>query len=387
MTDASSSAKKKKGHAIPDYKKYQFSSLEALDLSRVHDADGLLRSMSKTSFGGRSLGTAADVLYEMVTDPDCFTVLTMSGAMTVAKMGLLVCDMIEQGMVQAVISTGALITHGLVENAGMTHLRYDFDVSDEELYLEGYDRVYDTLEIEKNLDDLDEIIHQVFDQLSPDETICSRVLCSKIGRFLHETKQGRGILKSAYLHHVPVYIPAMTDSELGIDFAVYNRQRRLSGKPIVPYNPFLDLDHFSELILRQKTTGIFTIGGGVPRNWAQQVAPLLDLVRLKIIDKNNAKKYFMDDNHSYNKRYKYAVRICPEPVYWGSLSGCTYSEGVSWGKFCDSKKDGRFAEVLSDATLVWPLLLKGVQERLEKNGLEKINKNFSNEETLRILAV
>jgi deoxyhypusine synthase len=67
-------------------------------------------------------------------------------------------------------------------------------------------------------------------------------------------------------------------------------------------------------------------------------------------------------------RYRYAVRICPEPVHWGGLSGCTYSEGVSWGKFVPPAEGGRFAEVYADATTVWPLLVKGVLEELERTG-------------------
>ena len=98
-------------------------------------------------------------------------------------------------------------------------------------------------------------------------------------------------------------------------------------------------------------------------------------------------KYFVEKGDPYNKAYKYAVRICPEPVEWGGLSGCTYSEGVSWGKFWDEHKEGgQFAEVLSDATLVWPLLIKAIQDRLKKNNIN-IKKNFTNEEILQSVAI
>jgi deoxyhypusine synthase len=92
----------------------------------------------------------------------------------------------------------------------------------------------------------------------------------------------------------------------------------------------------------------------VPRNWAQEVGPYIDIM-----------------NHRLGielrpPRFNYAVRICPEPTHWGGLSGCTYSEGVSWGKFVPEAEGGRFAEVYADATTVWPLLIKGVLEELEK---------------------
>ena len=115
------------------------------------------------------------------------------------------------------------------------------------------------------------------------------------------------------------------------------------------------LESALERIRRHETIGIFTIGGGVPRNWAQQVAPYLEIskVRLKI--------------DSPLRQFTYGVRLCPEPVHWGGLSGCTYSEGVSWGKFKHPNDGGRFAEVFADATVTWPLIAKALQERFEKD--------------------
>lgn len=324
----------------------------SLDLARVTSIDDLVRAMSHTAFGGRTLGEAVDVLYEMVTDPECFVVGTFSGAMTVAKMGLVLCDMIEQGMLQAVISTGALMAHGFVEASGRTHFKYDPSMDDRALYYKGYNRVYDTLELEQNLDDVSEILHQVFVDADPADILCSYTIHQRLGRYLSRHTPGRGVLKSAFEHNVPVYVPAFTDSELGLDFAVHNRQRRLASKPPLTFDPFLDLEHYTELVRNHKKLGIFTIGGGVPRNWGQQVGPFLE-----IIDKR------VGQGGGF-QRFMYGVRICPEPAHWGGLSGCTYSEGISWGKFIPPNEGGRFAEVLSDATIAWPLVVKAVQERL-----------------------
>ena len=107
-------------HERRDIKKYatgfsdKLEPLESLDLGKIKNFDDLARGLAKTSFGGRTVGEAADVLYDMVDDPDCFVVGTFSGAMTVAKMGLLVCDMIDRGMLNAVVSTGPLMTHPFV---------------------------------------------------------------------------------------------------------------------------------------------------------------------------------------------------------------------------------------------------------------------------------
>ena len=325
-----------------------------LDLTNVHSVQELVQAMQQTGFGGRSLGEAADVLFDMITDPDCFVVGTFSGAMTVAKMGLVLCDMIDQGMINAVVSTGALMAHGFVEAAGMRHFKYNPDMDDQTLYNQGYNRVYDTLELEKNLDDVADIFEHIFADMPSDKTLSSYQINRLLGAHLAQHVPGRGILKSAFERDVPVYVPAFTDSEIGLDFALCNRKRSRLGHTRLAYDPFLDLEHYTNRIQGQKKLGIFTIGGGVPRNWAQQVAPYLELI---------AKRTGQDTEV---KRFIYGVRICPEPVHWGGLSGCTYSEGISWGKFVPPSAGGRFAEVFCDATIAWPILVKAVQERLIK---------------------
>ena len=335
--------------------------LESLDLDRITSFAGLLRAMSKTAFSGRALGEALDVTLAMVRDTGCKVVLTLSGAMTIAKMGKVISKMIDTGMVQAVVSTGALMAHGLSEAVGMVHYRHDPRMSDEELFDRGYNRVYDTLEMEANLNYVEEFSAKAMDGLGGEAELSSEIVCRALGRVLAEDPQGAGVLRSAFLRNVPVYVPAFTDSELGLDLSTWAMKRAQARgvrdpvellKHIPRYNPYLDLNSFARFTLSTERLGIFTIGGGVPRNWAQEVGPYVDITNHRLgLDLKPP-------------RYQYAVRICPEPVHWGGLSGCTYSEGVSWGKFVPSSEGGRFAEVYADATTVWPLLIKGVLEEL-----------------------
>lgn len=327
--------------------------LEPLDLDRVHSIDDLVRAMAKTAFTGRQLGEAADVLEAMARDKDCFVVMTLAGAMTVAKQGLVITELIDRGIVNAIVSTGALMAHGLVEATGRAHFRYNPDVSDAELYEQGYNRVYDTLEPEQNLDDVEQVIFQVLEEWNPAEVLCSYKFNHAIGAYLAKhAKDQRGILKSAYEKGVPVFVPAFTDSELGLDVALTNRMREGAGRHKLRYDPFEDLEHFASTLLRQKRLGIFTIGGGVPRNWSQQFGPFIELRHRR-----------MGENVPL-KRYHYGVRICPEPVYWGGLSGSPYAEAISWGKFVPPAEGGRFGEVFVDATVGLPLIVAAVLERL-----------------------
>ncbi|MCA9624701.1 MAG: deoxyhypusine synthase family protein [Myxococcales bacterium] len=335
-----------------DVESLGLSPTRSLDLAECQSFSELLTGMRDTSFGGRQLGEAADVLEEMVRDEDCLVIGTFSGAMTVAKQGLLLCDMIDHGMLDVVVSTGALMTHGLIEATGLRHFKVPTDMTDRQLYYAGLDRVYDTLELEENLDDLESWVREILRGWPDGKTACSRTICAALGEHLEAHAPGRGILKSALRRGVPVYIPAFTDSELGLDFALHNRRRRREGRPTIPFDPFLDLEDYTERVSKAERLGIFTVGGGVPRNWAQQVSPYIDLIRSRA------------EGDSPGQRFRYGVRLCPEPVHWGGLSGCTYSEGVSWGKFVPPADGGRFAEVAVDATIAWPLLLAGVLERL-----------------------
>jgi len=263
------------------------------------------------------------------------------------------CEMIDRGWVQAIVTTGALMTHGLTEGAGMLHFKHRQTMQDDELFSRGYNRVYDTIELEKNLDEAERILQVALADLDDDTTLSSRLILERLGAYLAREIPGKAILKSAFEKQVPIYVPAFTDSELGLDLSIYQEVRKREGRPRLAYDPFLDLDHFTEQIRAHERSGIFTIGGGVPRNWAQQVAPYLEIRQARL------------GTPEPLRRYRYAVRICPEPEHWGGLSGCSYTEGVSWGKFVPEAEGGRFSEVFADATIAWPLVVRAVMERLD----------------------
>ena len=329
--------------------------LEPLDLSKVRSIDDLVRAMAKTAFTGRQLGEAVDVLEAMAKDQDCFVVMTLAGAMTVAKQSLVIADLIDRGVVNAIVSTGALMAHGLVEASGKSHFRYNPDVPDTELYEQGYNRVYDTLEPETNLNDVEHVMSEILGEWDHSEILCSYKLNHAIGAHLSKrAKDQRGILRSAHEKGVPVFVPAFTDSELGLDVALHNRLRESSGRHKIRFDPFEDLEHFASTLLRQKKLGIFTIGGGVPRNWSQQFGPYIDL------------RVRRGGEDLPLKRYHYGLRICPEPVHWGGLSGSPYSEAISWGKFVPPAEGGKFGELFLDATVGLPLVVGAVLERLDR---------------------
>ncbi len=345
-----------------------FQKLQPIDVSKTNSVSELLKAMSLTSFGGRRIGEATDVLEQMIKDEDCFRILTLSGAMTVAKQSYVICEMIERGWIQAVVTTGALICHGVIEGEGMKHYKRPDPTkwTDQELFLEGYNRVYDTIEPEMNFRRVEDHIEQFLTKLREERKefpilLSSFEFCNLFGKYLSEIDSGkRGILKSAYLNKVPIYIPAFTDSELGLDFLVENLNR-INDSPdnihdidsIQDLNflihPIGDLWDYIKRVIKAEKLGILTIGGGVPRNWAQQIGPMTEILTERT--KWNPR----------TKKFSYGVRICPEPEHWGGLSGCGYGEGISWGKF---EFNALTAEVLTDATIALPLIVRALLERL-----------------------
>ncbi len=316
-------AKKKgaTGRILHDPIKDKLVPIYPLDLSRIRTIDELVRAMGQTAFTARQIGDAADVLEAMARDKDCFGVMTLSGAMTVAKMALVFCDLVEAGIINAIVSTGALMAHGLVEAEGLHHYRYDEKMNDRELFAAGYNRVYDSLEPETNLDHVEETMQHILENWDADDVLCSWKINRKIGEYLSKHTKGRGILKTCYEHKVPVFVPAFTDSELGIDVALHQRLRKKAGKSCCD-------------LIRTRISS-FTL----PRCWPPSAWEFSRLaaecratgqqfgVYAELLARRGYEKLPL-------KRYNYGVRICPEPVNWGGLFGKHVHRGRIVGKIC-----------------------------------------------------
>jgi deoxyhypusine synthase len=292
----------------------------------------------------------AKALHAMVRDKNCLRFLTISGAMTVAKMDLVICDMIESRLIDAISSTGALMAHGLVSSIGLKHYKYNPAFDDTALAHRKLNRVTDTLEPETNLDTVEVVVGEVISQLDGSRPISPTVLHRLIGKHLSERYPNeRGILKSAYLCSVPVFVPAFVDSELGNDVYIHNIKRKRGGKKPILMDLESDSRELVKLVTGAKRFGIFTVGGGVPRNNVQNVAPLIEIINERL------------DMNMPQRRFTYGIRICPDRPHFGHLSGCTYSENESWRK---AAKNGIYAEIQADATQVWPFLVKYIFDTL-----------------------
>lgn len=318
----------------------------------THKSRHTLRAFMRKlpAFGGLASEVAdgAETLRSAIKDPDCTLCLTLSGAMTVAKMSFLICDLIDRGWVHYIASTGALMAHGLVEGIGLKHYKYNPRYNDELLAREKLNRVTDTLEPEENFDHIEEVVDRVLGAYDGKATISPSDFHRAVGEHLAKNfPSERGILKSAYEQGVPVCVPAFVDSEIGNDLYVHNLKRKAAGLPPL----IIDIEKDTELLLtlavESKRIGIFSIGGGVPRNNTQNIMPLIEIVSSRGAAELPLRKFW------------YGCRIDPTPLYFGNLSGSSYSEGCSWRKMDLS---GHFSEIHADATIVWPFIQKYLHE-------------------------
>ncbi|HUC99737.1 MAG TPA: deoxyhypusine synthase family protein, partial [Candidatus Polarisedimenticolaceae bacterium] len=241
-----------------------YSALDEWINDRPTSIDTLITDLAGYGGVAAQVSRAAKALKTMVSDDQCVRFLTVSGAMTVGKMDLVICDMIEMGFVQAISSTGALMAHGLVSSIGLKHYKYNPAYDDTALARHKLNRVTDTLEPETNLDTVEKVVGEVIKQIDGARSISPTLLNKAIGKYLAEHyPKDRGILKSAYLHGVPVFVPAFVDSELGNDLYIHNIRRKRRRKQPIVMDLELDSKLLIELVTKNRRFGIFTIGGGV----------------------------------------------------------------------------------------------------------------------------
>ena len=284
----------------------------------------------------------------MHRDEGCGIVLCLAGAMIPAGMGLVVERLIERGVVQAVVTTGANVSHDMVNAArdGHGHFLGSPDADDDELYQARINRIYDTNLPEDNYHAAELLLEEIWRPLADDAERPEVMAPSDIFRLTGEglLALGRGgFLASAAKAGIPVFCGATSDSEFCLNFAKFRHRGWLE----LIMDEVADLFAMGEWVRAHRRRGTLIIGGGVPRNWAQQIFPLLDMI---------------DDTHFPG--YDFGVRISTDNVVYGGLSGCTMSESKSWGKYAEH---ARFAEVSCDATIALPLLVSALFERLERD--------------------
>ncbi|MBD1161135.1 deoxyhypusine synthase [Pelagibacterales bacterium SAG-MED15] len=342
------SDKKNLGHNTK--KDFLKKPVEHIDITSF-DSRKIIASMEKMSFVSRETANAANIYNEMLKDKDCTIFLTLAGSTSAAGCMNIYKDLVKYNMVDAIVATGAsIIDMDFFEALGFKHYQGSQFQDDTELRKNYIDRIYDTYIDEDELQECDKKICEIADNLEP-RSYTSREFIHEMGKYLKKnSKKKDSLIETAYDNNVPIFCPAFTDSSAGFGLVIHQEKNPSKHITIDSIREFREL---TEIKIQSKGSGLFMIGGGVPKNFIQDTVICAELLGKDV------------------EMHKYAVQITVADSRDGACSSSTLKEASSWGKVDVTKEQMVFAE----ATSVLPLIVSDAYHNGEwKN---RVRKNFS----------
>ncbi|HLP15186.1 MAG TPA: deoxyhypusine synthase [Bacteroidota bacterium] len=299
----------------------------------------IINAMREMSFSSRDTARAADIFKKMIDEKNCTTILTLAGSTSAGGCMNVYADMIRFNMIDAVVATGAsIVDMDFFEALGFKHYKGTPFIDDAMLRNNYVDRIYDTYIDEEELQNCDATIKKIADSLEP-RPYSSREFIAEMGKYL--TKHGKkknSLVQLAYEHNVPIFCPAFSDSSAGFGLVMHQYECRKKGKPSMSLDSAKDFLELTEIKMAAKTSGLFMVGGGVPKNFAQDTVVCAECLGKEV------------------PMHKYAVQITVADVRDGACSSSTLKEASSWGKV-----DTTFEQmVYAEATTVVPLIFSYV---------------------------
>ena len=313
-------------------------TIEHIDI-KSFDSEPIINSMRKMSFTSRDTATAADILQRMINDKDCSIWLTLAGSTSAGGCMQVYVDMVKNNMIDAIVATGAsIVDMDFFEALGFRHYRGTPYIDDSMLRNNYIDRIYDTYIDEEELQNCDSTIKIIADSLEP-RPYSSREFIREMGRYLvdHSVKKD-SLVQACFEHDVPIFCPAFSDSSAG--FGLVKHQVEHPGK-YVSIDSVRDFYELTQIKMAAKSTGLFMIGGGVPKNFAQDTVICAEILGQDV------------------PMHKYAVQITVADVRDGACSSSTLKEASSWGKVDTVYEQMVYAE----ATSVLPLIISYAYHR------------------------
>lgn len=305
--------------------------IEHVDITDF-DARSIIDRMARMSFSARDVARAAEIYNRMLADQSCSIILTLAGSTSAAGCMQLYADLVEYNMVDAIVATGAsIVDMDFFEALGYRHYRGSSAANDRELRELRIDRIYDTFIDEDELKICDRSIAGIANGLEP-RPYSSREFIQEMGRWLkkHAKKKG-SLIERAFEKNLPIFCPAFTDSSAGFGLVLHQARNRENHLTIDAIADFRELTEFK---IRAGTTGLLIIGGGVPKNFAQDTVVCAGVLGTEV------------DMH------KYAIQITAADPRDGGCSGSTLSEASSWGKVDTTYEQMVFGEATSFIPLI-----------------------------------
>ena len=324
--------------------------VEHIDITSF-DSRKIISSMEKMSFVSRETANAAKIYNDMLKDKDCTIFLTLAGSTSAAGCMNIYKDLVKYNMVDAIVATGAsIIDMDFFEALGFKHYQGSQFQDDAELRKNYIDRIYDTYIDEEELQVCDKKICEIADNLEP-RSYTSREFILEMGKYLKKNSVKKdSLIETAYDNNVPIFCPAFTDSSAGFGLVIHQEKNPNKHMTIDSIREFREL---TEIKIQSKGSGLFMIGGGVPKNFIQDTVICAELLGKEV------------DMH------KYAIQITVADSRDGACSSSTLKEASSWGKVDVTKEQMVFAE----ATSVLPLIASDAYHKASWKNRDR--KNFS----------
>ncbi len=333
-------------------KDYLKTAIEPVDI-KSFDSTSIVEAMRKMSFTSRDLGRAAEIYDMMLNDRDCAVILTLAGSTSAGGCMNLYADLVKNNMVDAVVATGAsIVDMDFFEALGFHHYRGTPYVNDHELRQRYIDRIYDTYIDEEQLQECDKTVGIIADSLAP-RPYSSREFIREMGKWLvKNSKKKNSLVQSAYENDVPIFCPAFSDSSAGFGLVLHQHRNPEKHVSIDSVKDFYEL---TKIKMASPTSGLLMIGGGVPKNFAQDTVVCAEVLGKEV------------------PMHKYAIQITVADVRDGACSSSTLKEASSWGKVDTTYEQMVYAE----ATSVLPLIAsyayhKGSWKNRKKHAFAKM---------------
>ena len=306
--------------------------IKQIDIKKGMKVDDLVKEMSSSGvFGAGRIARAADIFEEIIEDKECKVFFGLAGAMVPGGMKNIVIDMLKNNYIHVFVTTGANLTHDLVEALGHNHFQGSANVDDGKLHKEKIDRIYDGYMEDKVYITLEKFFDAVIDEF-PRRKMNIKEFLWEIGKHINSKNS---ILRICYEKKIPIFCPGIADS--GIGMMIWGNLAK--GKKIA-VDAFADLKEIVDITWTTKKRAIFYVGGGVPKNYIQQA--------MQFSDKQDGANY--------------GIQITTDRPEYGGSSGAELREGISWGKM---NENGKFVDVYCDATIALPLIYAAVKNRLK----------------------
>ncbi len=307
------------------------------------DARPIIAAMEGMSFSSRDLGRATAIYNEMLADTDCTVMLTLAGSTSAGGCMDLYADLLRHNMIDCVVATGAsIVDMDFFEGLGFKHYQAGEPVADDALRDMRIDRIYDTYIDEDDLQACDHAICEIADGQAPGP-YSSRAFIREMGRHLSQQgKKPNSLVRLAFEMDVPIFCPAFSDSSAGFGLVKHQCDRIAKGEGYVSIDSVADFRELTQIKIHAGTTGLLMIGGGVPKNFAQDTVVCAEIL-----------------GHEDVEMHKYAVQITVADVRDGACSSSTLKEACSWGKVSLAQEQMVYAE----ATTVLPLLASDAYHR------------------------